>query len=243
MNVLAFDTCLGACSAAVMWRGQLPAEGGGPPPFHSAVRFEEMTTGHAERLLPMIAEVLRESAVGLDALEAIAVTEGPGTFTGVRVGVAAARGLGLATGLPVRATTCLHVMAHQALAELGGDAHPEGVLAVCVEARRGQVYVQAFDRLEAAPLTQAAVLAPEGAAQQLAPGQPLMCVGSGARAVAAAAARHGRPAEARLDALNPDAGTLARIAPALPVRKPVVPLYLRPPDARPQAGGSLPRLA
>src|SRR5690606_21629765 len=121
MNVLAFDTCFGACSAAILWNGQL------------TWRYEEMATGQAERLIPMIGEVLDQSGASLRDLDTIAVTEGPWTFTGTRVGVAAARGLALATGLPIRATTSLHVMAHRAISELG-EAAAGSVLAVCVDA-------------------------------------------------------------------------------------------------------------
>src|SRR5690606_8910842 len=131
-NVLAFDTCFGACSAAVMWHQVRPE--GGEPVEHIVGRYEEMATGQAERLMPMIDEVLRESDLAVKDLDAIAVTEGPGTFTGTRVGIAAARGLALASGLPIRATTSLHVMAQRVLAKLDGVS-AEGVLAVCVDAR------------------------------------------------------------------------------------------------------------
>lgn len=231
MNVLAFDTCFGACSAAILWRDG-SAE-------HLAWRYEEMTTGHAERLMPMVDEVLRESGRSLNTLDAIAVTEGPGTFTGTRVGVAAARGFALATGLPIRATTSLHVMAHRALAELDG-ATADQILAVCVDARAGQVFVQMFDGHRGEAITQAAVMTPERAAA-IQPDAPLLCVGSGAVAVAEAALGAGRGAEARLPTLQPDARVLARLAERLSARKPLVPLYLRPPDAKPQAGKSLPR--
>lgn len=236
INVLAFDTCFGACSAAVLWH-EVRAEGS-ESIEHIIGRYEEMATGQAERLMPMIDEVLRESGLELKDLDAIAVTEGPGTFTGTRVGVAAARGLALATGLPIRTTTSLHVMGQRALAGLGG-ATAQGVLAVCVDARGGQVFVQAFATESGAPLTEAAIRAPDAAATMY-PDQPLLCVGSGGPAVAEAALRLGRKADARSVNLQPDARYLARLARALPTRKPLVPLYLRPPDAKPQTGKSLP---
>ncbi len=233
MNVLAFDTCLGACSAAVQWRETAASR------TRTAHRYEEMTTGHAERLMPMLDEVLRESGLALASLEAIVVTEGPGTFTGIRVGVAAARGLALATGLPVRAATSLHAMAHAALADLAET--PAGhVLAVCVDARAGQVFVQLFEADSAEPVSDAAIMAPEAAAT-LSPGAALICIGSGGAAVAEAARLAGRDVQCRLPGLQPDAGSLARLAPALAIRRPLVPLYLRQPDAKPQSGRSLPR--
>jgi len=228
MNVLAFDTCFGACSAAILWNGQL------------TWRYEEMATGQAERLIPMIGEVLDQSGASLRDLDTIAVTEGPGTFTGTRVSVAAARGLALATGLPIRATTSLHVMAYRAISELG-EAAAGSVLAVCVDARGGKVFVQVFELQATEPLTQATVMAPDAAAALEAPA-PLLCVDSGGLSVSEAARRAGREAEAKLPTLQPDARYLARLAASLPVRDPLVPLYLRPPDAKPQTGKSLPRV-
>lgn len=236
MNVLAFDTCFGACSAAVLWHE--PRPGGGEPAERLVGRYEEMATGQAERLMPMIDEVMRESELDPTNLDVIAVTEGPGTFTGTRVGVAAARGLALATGLPIRATTSLHVMAHRALAEVDSEV-AEGVLAVCLDARAGQVFVQAFELNTGNPLTEVAIRPPDAAAA-FCPNEPLLCVGSGAPAVAAAALRSGRKVDAKHVSLQPDASHLARIATMLPTRKPLVPLYLRPPDAKPQTGKSLP---
>jgi len=237
MNVIAFDTCFRACSVAVLWHEPGPTPDA--PREHLVSRYEEMATGQAERLMPMIDEVLRESGRKLQDLDAIAVTEGPGTFTGVRVGVAAARGLALATGLPIRATTSLHVMAHRALAEVG-RAFPEGLLAVSVDARGGQVFVQFFEATDGTPLTQAAIMEPKEAAAMF-PERPLLCVGSGGQMVVEAALQSGRVVEADLPNLQPDARYLTRLAPQLPERKPLIPLYLRPPDAKPQIGKSLPR--
>jgi len=231
MNILAFDTCFGACSAAVLLQDA--------PEERLIWRYEEMATGQAERLIPMIGEVLEEAGRKLEDLDAIAVTEGPGTFTGSRIGVAAARGLALASKLPIHSTTSLHVMAHHAARELG-SVPTSHTLAVCVDARAGQVFVQVFDSVQLAPLTEPAALPPERAVV-LAPDTPLLCVGSGGEAVAEAASRIGRTASSQLSALQPDARDLARLAPALPVRKPLIPLYLRPPDAKPQTGKSLPR--
>ena len=231
MNVLAFDTCFGACSAAVLLQDGVEER--------LIWRYEEMTTGQAERLIPMIGEVLQEVGRKLQSLDAIVVTEGPGTFTGTRIGIAAARGFALASKLPIRATTSLHVMARRAARELGGVPADHG-LAVCVDARAGQVFVQLFEPTSVEPLNEAAVLAPEAAAG-LSPGQPLFCVGSGAAIVAEAAARLGRSASSQLPKLQPDARDLARMAATLAVRSPLVPLYLRPPDAKPQIGKSLPR--
>ena len=112
MNILAFDTCLGAVSVAVRWRGA-----GGEWLMRHAHEVRER--GHAERLMPMMAEVMEEAGLAFSDIDRIAVTVGPGTFTGVRVGVAAARGLALASGVATVGATSLAVMAHQADELLG----------------------------------------------------------------------------------------------------------------------------
>jgi tRNA threonylcarbamoyladenosine biosynthesis protein TsaB len=237
MNVIALDTCLGACSAAVRWLEQDRPEA---PHWREASRYEELATGHAERLMPMIRDILRESGRRIQELDAIAVTEGPGTFTGVRLGVAAARALALATGLPVRATTSLHAIAFQAKDELG-DECLHHIIAVCADARNKQVFVQLFGDTAASSLTGAQLLTPEAAAA-LNPGVPLTCIGSGAEIVAEAARRSGRLVTVRLPRLQPNARHLALLAPALEVRKLLRPLYLRAPDAKPPSNMSLQRV-
>jgi tRNA threonylcarbamoyladenosine biosynthesis protein TsaB len=231
MNAIAFDTCLGACSAAMRWREQ---PGG---PWRTAWRYEEAGTGNAERLMPMLEAVRAESGRRLEELDSIVVTEGPGTFTGVRVGVAAARALALATGLPVRSTTSLHVMACQARVELEQEGL-DYILAVCAEAR-GQVFAQQFGAsLES--LTPPLLLSPEEVAA-LSPDLPLLCVGTAAERVADTANRRGRLAVVRLPRLQPNALHLTALAPHLPVRERLAPLYLRPPDAQPQSAMALSR--
>jgi tRNA threonylcarbamoyladenosine biosynthesis protein TsaB len=230
MTVLAFDTCLGAVSAAVRWqsaRGQ----------WLSCDRFEPLETGHAERLMPMLAEVMQEAGLAFGDLERIAITIGPGTFTGVRGTVAAARGLALASGLPVVGATSLAVMAHRA-DELLGSRNGR-LLAVAVDARRSMVYLQLF-----ADASQYA-----GEPQLLAPvevvpligDKPVTVVGSGAAAVADAILAAGGKAEAHLPDLQPHARSLALMAADLAPVSPVRPLYLRQPDVKPQVDKSLSR--
>jgi tRNA threonylcarbamoyladenosine biosynthesis protein TsaB len=131
MNVLAFDTCLGAVSAAVRWKSDR-----GEWLLREAC--EARATGHAERLFPMIAGIMDGAGLAMSAIDRFAVTIGPGTFTGVRVGVAAARALALATGKPVVAMTSLAVMAHRARYLLG-SAHGGRPLLVAVDAGRGML--------------------------------------------------------------------------------------------------------
>jgi len=233
VNVLAIDTCLGAVSAAVAWR-----DAGGERRTRDA--FEARSTGHAERLMPMIADVMAAAALDFRDLERIAVTVGPGTFTGVRAGVAAARGLALATGLPVVGATSLAVMAHRAETLLGA-AHREPTLAVAVDARRGMVYLQVFlhRTSQGAP---AALLSLADAVRQIGSSFAVI-VGSGAQSVADAVRASGGQAEAALPDLQPHAASLAQMAPDLVPAGPLLPLYLRAPDARPQDDKSLPRVA
>src|SRR5471030_369737 len=91
MLILAIDTALDACAAAVLDTdtGQL-----------IAVESQPMKRGHAEALMPLIARVMKQAELPFAALDRIAVTTGPGSFTGLRVGLSAARGIALATGKP-----------------------------------------------------------------------------------------------------------------------------------------------
>jgi tRNA threonylcarbamoyladenosine biosynthesis protein TsaB len=231
MNVLAFDTCFDACSVCVaQTRVERAVE------FSSALeRFE---TGHAERLIPMIDEVMSRAGVTFKDIDRLAVTVGPGTFTGTRIGVAAARGLALSTGIAVVGASSLAVMAEAALREL--QPPPGTDLAVAVDARRGQAYVQLFAASALEPKSPAQLLSIEEAGR-IGNG-PLVVAGSAAEAVAAAAAASGRSVTARLPDLLPDAASLARMAFELPASQgPLMPLYLRPPDAKPQDGKSIAR--
>ena len=226
MNVLAFDTCFGAVSAAVR-RGSKLEES-----------YEARTAGHAERLLPMIDETMRSAGLAFRDIDRIAVTVGPGSFTGVRVGVAAARALALATGKPVVGMTSLAVMADEARAQLG-NACGERPLAVAVDARRGMVYFQLFDAAQdiSAPLLRE----PADAAAIIGRG-PAFLVGSAAVAVASLVVAAGGKAEAALADLQPHARVLALRADELVPAVPIQPLYLRIPDAKLQGDKSLPRV-
>ncbi len=232
MNVLAFDTCFDACSVCV---AQTRGEGA----IELARSLERFETGHAERLLPMIEEVMRLAGVTFEDINRLAVTVGPGTFTGTRIGVAAARALALSTGIALVGASSLAVMAETARRELSSLPR-DADLAVAVDARRGQAYVQLFGASVFEPKSLPQLLAIEDAGR-IGHG-PLIVVGSAAEAVAAAAAADGRGATARLPDLQPDAAALARMAIELPAsRAPLVPLYLRAPDAKPQDGKSIAR--
>jgi tRNA threonylcarbamoyladenosine biosynthesis protein TsaB len=238
MNVLAFDTCFGAVSVAVRWQ-----DAGGERLLREA--YEERSSGHAERLFPMIAEVMDGAGLAFAAIDRIAVTLGPGTFTGVRVGISAARALALALGKPVVGITSLAAMAFGAeesriepgTEEVLGKRLGSRQLIVAVDARRGSLYVQSFVA-GGRDVSEALLLTPEEAARGIGR-QGALIVGSGASAVAAAVRERGGEAQAYLPGLQPHARTLAEIASGLAPIAPVKPLYLRAPDAKPPSGSPL----
>jgi len=231
MKVLAFDTCFDGCSACIAEeRGGVVAE--------LSFCFERFATGHAERLVPMIGEVMDAARLEFAELDRIAVTTGPGTFTGTRIGIAAARALSLVTGAATVGVSSLEAMA------LGvADQVPSGVpLLVAVDARRDEVYAQGFAPGDLQALGPPQVLSVEAAARALAADR-FVVVGSGGKAVADAALAAGLDAECMLPNLLPDARAVARLAVnAPPSTEPLVPLYLRPPDAKPQTDKALARV-
>ncbi len=197
--------------------------------------------------MPML-KALAERAGGFGAIERVAVTVGPGSFTGVRVGLAAARGLGLALGRPVAGASSLLVLAHRADGLLFngrlGVVRQEAVLAAAIDARNGDVYLQVFGENVAEPLTEPALLTAANATRLLlerCDGQRVIAIGSGAHLIAQAPAAARLQLEVCLTTLQPHARQLAQLAPALSVAEPARPLYLRPPDAKPQGDKSLPR--
>lgn len=127
LPILAFDTSAAHCAAALL----LPAS---QTTCRVIQRVEAMDKGQAERLIPLLEEVLAEGGVGWSDLKTLAVGIGPGNFTGIRISVAAARGLALGLGIPAVGVTRLEALAH-------GLPRP---LVVAEDARRGQVYVQLF---------------------------------------------------------------------------------------------------
>jgi tRNA threonylcarbamoyladenosine biosynthesis protein TsaB len=215
--LLALESATSVCSVAL-------CDAAGQALSH---RRGERAPDQADRLIELVDDALRDAAIDYDALGVIAVNHGPGSFTGVRTGVAAARGLALALGRPVLAVNTLEVLA----TALGRQ--PAGTVVAALDARRGQVYVQSFDH-RLAPLGAPSVSAPQEI--RLDDGAPLKLVGNGA-ALIRAALPEASPivgAEAEADALGVARRALVRLAAgerARPGRE-VQPLYLRPPDAR-----------
>jgi tRNA threonylcarbamoyladenosine biosynthesis protein TsaB len=128
MLILAIDTGLDACAAAVLdtRASKLIAR-----------ETQSMKRGHAEALMPLIARVMTEAAIGFAALDRIAVTTGPGSFTGLRVGLSAARGIALAAGKPVVGVTTLTAYAAPVV-----STNSEPAVLAAIDARHDQVYFQ-----------------------------------------------------------------------------------------------------
>jgi tRNA threonylcarbamoyladenosine biosynthesis protein TsaB len=210
MKVLAVDTCFGACSVAILDGEKILAH-----------RFERMERGHAEALAPMVSAAMDEAAIGYTAIERLAVTTGPGTFTGQRVGLAFMRGLRIALKVPLVGITSLGAMSAQARDE----AKTKSAAAIH-DARRDEVYFALNDENPAVLLFSEAVQHVEAAARSA----DIALAGTAAKRVAGTA----KPARIRLTEIAaPDAIWVARLARSAPVPDAVPkPLYLRAPDAK-----------
>src|SRR5205085_7440496 len=150
MRILAFDTATNATTVALSGAGDSVLEARHDP--EAGAR-----PGHATHLLPLAAELLERAGIGWDALDRVAVGIGPGTFTGLRIGVASARALGRASGTPLVGISTLHSLALAA----GGSpisTQIDSVIAV-IDARRGEAFAAAWRLAEIEDL-QGALLAP-----------------------------------------------------------------------------------
>jgi tRNA threonylcarbamoyladenosine biosynthesis protein TsaB len=213
MRVMVIDTALGLCTAGVF-------EVDGANLARLGLRSEPMTKGHSERIAGFARDAATEAGVSFARLDRIGVTVGPGSFTGLRVGLAFAQGLAAALDRPLVGISGL-----DALAASAGEA-PE--IAALIDARRGQVYAR-FWRGGAADGPAGALTLEAAAGRIAALAGEAVLVGSGAALFADVAARRTVMA---LEGPAPEA--LARLtAAADPVLAPARPLYLRAPDATP----------
>lgn len=202
--VLGFDTSAAHCAAAVVSGDRV-----------LAAAHEDMARGQAERLMPLIEQVLADAGIAYHDLAAIGVGTGPGNFTGIRVSVSAARGLALALGIPAIGVSVLEALAHG----------PSGVRIASVPAPRGTIYAQVIGG--GGPLAHGPA---ESIALECPPRSEPACIGAGADVLAARFAGQvtapreplavaiARIADARRFNLNPPAPT---------------PIYVRPADAAP----------
>lgn len=222
MIVLAFDTALGACSAGVWRDGRVLAS-----------EILAMPQGHSEVLMPMIERALAAAGVAYADLDRIAVTVGPGSFTGLRVGIAAARGLAMAAARPAIGVTTTDVLAAGVpdSDRITSDGTARRILAV-VDSKRGDVFAQVFDAAGQA-CGEIVNVAYPSLADLCGPG-PLVVVGDaaahaiealGARAICASGAHTCR------------VETIAALAARRPVESAgPTPVYVRPPDVTLSAG-------
>ena len=219
MLILAIDTALDACAAAVLdtEAGRLIAQ-----------ESMAMKRGHAEALMPLIARVIEASGIGFGGLDRIAVTTGPGSFTGLRVGLSAARGIALAADKPVVGLTTLTAYAAPVVSETG--EHP---IISAIDARHDHVYFQVVSgdgsslvRPRVAPIAEALDASRFGAPH---------LVGNAAK-ILAERWPGDAPPPFKVDAqAAPDIAWVAWLGAAVsPDNAPARPYYLRAPDAKPQ---------
>ena len=217
MRILVIDSATEACSVG-LFEGDTLLAGG----------LEVIGRGHAERLVPMIAEL-----PGKGRADRVVVSLGPGSFTGVRIGLAAARALALALDRPVVGLTTLEVVA----AAAGPASLP---CLVALESKRDDLYVQAFAP-GLAPLDAPAAVVPSDLAGHLGAsleGHRLRLAGDAQGRAAEALAAAGYDIERLADVRLPDAAvaaTLAAVRVGAASETVPAPLYLRPPDATPAA--------
>lgn len=208
MPILAFD-CAGAqCAVALVADGRPLA----------ATRIES-DRGHAAILVPMIQETLRQAGCSFGDLERIAVTTGPGSFTGIRVALATAQGLGLALDRPVVGVTVFDVVAAMA-------AHHQLPLLAAIDSRREELFLQQFSA-SGAPLGEPTMLTPDAIASWIGPG-PVAIAGDATDRVLPAL-----PGASDTGYRLVDPVWLAKLAGERPAGPAPAPYYLRPPDARP----------
>jgi len=218
MIILAIDTALDACSAAV-----LDTAAG----TTIAIESQAMQRGHAEALMPLIARVMKDSGIAFTALDRIAVTTGPGSFTGLRVGLSAARGIALAAEKPIVGLTTLAAYAAPVVADNG--EHP---ILSAIDARHDHVYFQVVGG-DGSPLIKPKV-APIAEALEAAGLGALHLVGNAARILAERWPADATPLFKVDPQPAPDITWVAWVGAAIdPESAPPRPFYLRAPDAKP----------
>jgi tRNA threonylcarbamoyladenosine biosynthesis protein TsaB len=226
MRILAIDTSVGAASVTVV-------EGGLAEPL--AVLSRPMARGHADALAPMVEEVMRGLDGGFASLDRIAVATGPGSFTGIRIGIAMARAMAVALAIPVVGVSTLAAFAAPLL-----SAPRPGIIAAAIDARHGSVYFQLFEA-SGRPLEPPRCDSPRECVRAIGAG-PAWLAGDAAALVANEAHRAGLPYD--LDGARdaPDIVALAWMGLAVdPAMSPARPVYAKLPDARPNPAESIAR--
>ncbi len=215
MRILAIDTALPAVSACVL-------DDDADAPI--AAETIAMERGHAEALLPLIERVMSKVEGGFASIDRVAVAVGPGSFTGIRIGLAAGQAIALACKAEIVGVSTLAALA----APLILDPF-EGVVAAAIDARHGKVYVAAFSPDGRALLTPRRAGAHE-ALRAMGSG-PLLLIGSGAALLAKEASARGVAIRIVSEQASPDIAYIARLGlAARPESAPARPLYLKEPD-------------
>jgi len=226
MRILSIDTSCGAASAAVV-------DGSRRQPL--AQCSQAMEQGHAEALGPIVERVVGEVDGGFASIEAIAVAVGPGSFTGIRIGLAMARAMALTLEVPIVGVSTLVAFA----APLIDEQHP-GVVVSAIDARHGAVYFQAFEA-SGRPLFEPRIASLRDAIRAIGAG-PARMAGNAAGALALEGSRAGLACDASA-AAYPDVVAIARIGLASNPRDcPPRPLYVKPPDAKPTSADAIARV-
>jgi tRNA threonylcarbamoyladenosine biosynthesis protein TsaB len=221
-RILAIDASGGACSTALWCQGGVVAR-----------RFREIVRGHAQVLVPMILETMADGDETFRRLDAIAVSVGPGAFTGIRIGLAAARGIGLAAGIPTVGVTTFAAVA-EAVPE---SERGERALVVLLDTKRGDLFVQRFSTSRT-PDDPPSIQAPTQLVDALTAGSTLLA-GDGVALIRphlAASSFDVRCSTALgpVDAVN--VAAVAARSSAGADMMPARPLYLRAPDLRARSG-------
>ncbi|MET0905398.1 MAG: tRNA (adenosine(37)-N6)-threonylcarbamoyltransferase complex dimerization subunit type 1 TsaB [Tardiphaga sp.] len=220
MLILAIDTALDACAAGVLdtRTGQLLAD-------ESLL----MKRGHAEALMPLLARVMQQSGIAFAELDRVAVTTGPGSFTGLRVGLSAGRGIGLAAAKPVVGVTTLAAYA----APVVSRNEDTPVLAV-IDARHDHVYFQAVSG-NGTSLQRPCVIPIDEALEAARFGAPHL-IGNAATVLAARWPADAPPPVAVTEQAAPEISWVAWLGAAVDPQAALArPFYLRAPDAKPQS--------
>ncbi|MCR4376553.1 MAG: tRNA (adenosine(37)-N6)-threonylcarbamoyltransferase complex dimerization subunit type 1 TsaB [Rhodospirillales bacterium] len=231
LTLLALDSATTGCAVCVWQDGRV-----------LAVERETMARGQAQELMPMVDRVLAAAGVSPSDLSAVAVTRGPGAFTGLRIALAAARGFALALAVPCVGVTTLEVVAHGVPASMRDGR----TLLVCVESKREDLYVQVFSpALE--PLSEPLACDDAALVGLFETGERVLLVGDAAARAVEILRRAGMDAVLSDASPLPDPAIIAELAAVLLNRgqspgdfAAPEPLYLRPPDAKlPKAEGRL----
>lgn len=226
MKILALDTAASWCSVAVY-----DSDGD----VVLADVSENIGKGHAEVLMDYVERAVTEAKLSLREMDRVAVNIGPGSFTGVRIGVSAARGFALALGVPA-----IGITAFEALAAETQSLSPEKPVLVVLDAHRGEIYAQSFDMKGGASASPLILSREEAEALAASQAKNTVLAGSAAPAINEAIG-----SRFTLGPVEPTAkiDTYARLASSRQPGDAPKPLYMRGPDAKPQIGFALPRKA